>query len=501
FLMELIFSNISILLTFLLFLLMVLKMGKRFKTNDETSNLPPGPPKLPLIGNLHQLVGALPTCRLRDLAKKYGPFMHLQLGEISAVIVSSPKFAKEVMKTHDITFASRPYSPTTSIVSYGYTDLVFSPYGDYWRQLRKICTLELLSAKRVQSFRSVREEEIAKLIEWTESKSGSVINLSGKISELTYAVTSRAVFGKVRQADQELFISAVKDMAEALGGFNIVDLFPSIKLLESISGTNRYMRKLHKESDILVENIINERKKSDKSEGHKDLVDVLLKLQEQNDLQFPLTNENIKAVILDMFGAGIESSSTVLEWTISELIKNPRVMERAQAEVREVFNRMENIDETGIIEMKFLKLVIKETMRLHPAVPLLLPRVCREKCEINGFNVPADMKVIVNAWAIGRDPEYWDEPESFNPERFIDSSNDYKGTNFEYLPFGAGRRMCPGASFGLANVELPLAMLLYHFDWKLPDGMKNEDLDMTESFGATLRRKNDLCLIPIPYHP
>ncbi|XP_031253304.1 premnaspirodiene oxygenase-like [Pistacia vera] len=499
--MELIFSNFSILLTFLLFILMVLKIGKTFKNTNEASNLPPGPPKLPLIGNLHQLVGSLPTRRLRDLAKKYGPFMHLQLGEISAIIVSSPKFAEEVMKTHDVNFASRPYNRAASILSYGYTDLVFSPYGNYWRQLRKICTLELLSTKRVQSFRSVREEEIAKLIDWIASKSGSVINLSNKICELTYAVTSSAAFGKVREADQELFISAVKDIAKALGGFTITNLFPSVKLLGSISGTNRYLQKLHEESDRVVGSIINERKKCEKSEGDKHLVDVLLKLQEQNDLQFPLTNENIKAVIFDMFGAGIETSSTVLEWTISELIKNPRVMEKAQAEVREVYNRMEKVDETGIVEMKFLKLVIKETMRLHPALPFLVPRVCREKCEINGFNVPADTKVMVNAWAIGRDPEYWNEPESFDPDRFIDSSIDYKGINFEYLPFGSGRRMCPGASFGLANVELPLALLLYHFDWKLSDGMKKEDLDMTESFGATLRRKNDLRLIPIPYHP
>ncbi|XP_031277680.1 cytochrome P450 71D11-like [Pistacia vera] len=169
-----------------------------------------------------------------------------------------------------------------------------------------------------------------------------------------------------------------------------------------------------------------------------------------------------------------------------------------QAEVREVFNRRK-IDETAIEEMKFLKLIIKEALRLHP--PPLLPRESSEKCEINGYIIPAKTKVIVNTWAINRDPNYRTDPESFIPERFLDGSLDFKGTKFEYLPFGYGRRMCPGSIFGLANVELALAVYLYHFDWKLPDGMKPEDLDISESFCVTVRRKDHLCLVPIPYHP
>ncbi|XVF70857.1 hypothetical protein PTKIN_Ptkin11bG0196000 [Pterospermum kingtungense] len=181
----------------------------------------------------------------------------------------------------------------------------------------------------------------------------------------------------------------------------------------------------------------------------------------------------------DILLAGTETSSTTLEWTImSELMKNPRVLQKVQTEVGQVFDKTEGVNESNLQELKYLKLVIKETLRLHPPLPLLFPRESVERCEINGYEIPAKSKVIV----IGRDPHYWNEAERFNPERFMDSSIDYKGTNYEFIPFGAGRRICPGISFGVAVVELTLAHLLYHFDWKLPNGMKHEDLDMIEAF-------------------
>lgn len=186
---------------------------------------------------------------------------------------------------------------------------------------------------------------------------------------------------------------------------------------------------------------------------------------------------------------------------MAEMLKNPGVMAKAQAEVRDIFSRKRNVDETMIHELKFLKLVIKETLRLHPPIPLLVPRESREKCEINGYDIPVKTRVIINAWAIARDPQQWTDAEIFNPERFQDSSIDYQGTNFEFIPFGAGRRMCPGILFGMASVELALAQLLYHFDWKLPNGAQLEELDMTEDFSASLRRKLNLHLIPITYRP
>ena len=186
---------------------------------------------------------------------------------------------------------------------------------------------------------------------------------------------------------------------------------------------------------------------------------------------------------------------------MSEMMKNPRVMEKAQAEVRQVFGKKGYVDEADLGELNYMKLVIKEVLRLHPPLSLILPRESQEECEIHGYRIPVKSKVIVNAWTIGRDPKHWDEAESFIPERFSDGKIDYRGTNFEYIPFGAGRRICPGITFGLSNVELPLAKLLYYFDWKLPDGIKPEDLDMTEGFGVATRRKSSLNLIPTLCHP
>ena len=204
--------------------------------------------------------------------------------------------------------------------------------------------------------------------------------------------------------------------------------------------------------------------------------------------------------VQDIFGGGTDTSASTIEWAMSELTKNPRVMDKAQAEIREAFKGRKTIYETDLDKLSYLKSVIKETMRLHPPAPLLLPREWREPCKIGGYEIPIKTKVTVNAWALGRDPNHWYDAEGFIPERFEGTSIDFKGNNFEYIPFGAGRRMCPGILLDLANVDLPLAALLYHFDWEPPNGMKPEDLDMIEAFGAAVARKNNLWLVPSPYN-
>ncbi|XVF77888.1 hypothetical protein PTKIN_Ptkin14bG0083800 [Pterospermum kingtungense] len=457
-------SFFLILFTILLFLVLFMPVRlitwKKPKNHNPRQKLPPGPPKLPLLGNLHLFMGTLPHHCLRDLANKHGPLMHLQLGELSIVVISSPEAAQQVMQTHDVNFANRPYSFAASLILYKYTDIAFAPYGDHWRQLRKICMLQLLSTRRVQSFRAVREEEVADFIRQISSKAGSPINLRKRLWSLTYGIISRVAFG-VKYKDQDDLAIVVQELSDLAGGFSIGEVFPTMKLFYAISGATSKLKKIHQKTDSFLQNIIEEHRgrarKATRKEEVNDLVHVLLKFQDCADLGIPITDSTIKAVIMDIFGAGGETASTTIEWAMSEMLKNPRVLKKAQIE-----------------------LVIKETLRLHPPAPLLIPRENRESCEINGYDIPAKTRVIVNAWAIGRDPNYWTDSEKFYPERFLDSSVDFKGVNFEFIPFGAGRRICPGMSLGIANIELPLAQLLYHFDWKFDDGRKLEDIDMTE---------------------
>ncbi|XP_061340255.1 cytochrome P450 71D11-like [Gastrolobium bilobum] len=489
---------------FILFLFVALKIGRNLKKSDSTPNIPPGPWKLPIIGHIPHLVTSTPHRKLKKLAKIYGPLMHLQLGEVFTIVVSSPEYAREVMKTHDLIFASRPHILATEILAYESTNIAFAPYGNYWRQLRKICTMELFTQKRVSSFQPLREEELTNLIKRIDSQKGSPINLTQAVTSSIFTIHSRAAFGK-KCKDHEEFISAAREAITVAGGFNIGDLFPSAKWLQLVTGFRPKLTRLHRKVDQILENIITEHKeKSKHKEGHddavEDLIDVLLKFQDGYDSNpdICLTNNNIKAIALDMFTGG-ESASTTVDWAMAEMIKDPRVMKKAQDEVRDVFNMKGMVDEICINKLKYLKSVVKETMRLHPPGPLLLPRECGQACEINKYHIPVKSKVIVNAWAIGRDPKYWTEPKRFYPERFINSSIDYRGSNFEYIPFGAGRRICPGITLGVINIELTLALLLFHFDWKIPNGMKSEDVNMTEQFGATVRRKYGLYLIPVPF--
>ncbi|KAK4435791.1 cytochrome [Sesamum alatum] len=491
--------SFTTLLLFSSFIFLLIRAWKKPNSPTKYDKLPPSPPKLPVIGHLHHLVGGLPHHALRRVAQKYGPVLYLKLGQVSAVVVSSREATKEVVKIQDPACADRPESIGSKIMWYDYTDIAFSPYNEYWRQMRKICILELLSAKNVKSFGSIRQDEVSRLVKSLQSSSGEAINLTEKVFAFTSSITCRAAFGKVMR-DRDMLIAMLKKAVTMAGGFELADLFPSSKLLNVLSWNKYKLLRMRRKLDAVLDVILEEHKLKQSGEfGGEDIVDVLLRMQKNGELQFPITNDNIKAVIFDMFSAGTETSSTTIDWAMAELMRNPRVMAKVQTEVREAFKGKTTVEESDVQALKYLKLVIKETFRLHPPIPLL-PRACRDECKVNGYTIPLKSKVMVNIWAMGRDPEYWHQPEIFQPERFENSSTDFLGNNFEYIPFGAGRRICPGMNFGLANVELPLAQLLYNFDWKMPKGMSPDDIDMTEAEGIAVSRRNGLFLVPTIYN-
>nr|CAB3445876.1 unnamed protein product [Digitaria exilis] len=500
-------------LYFLLALPLPLLLLNKLKRRGNGLRLPPGPWRLPVIGSLHHFhPSILPHHAMADVARRFdAPLIYIKLGEVPVVIASSPDAAREVMKTHDVNFATRPWSPTTEVFKVDGEGLVFARYGKLWRQLRKISILELLSVRRVQSFRGVREEEIGRLVAAIAAATASpdgevVVNVSERIAVAIADAAVRAMIGD-RFGRRDEFLESLAEGIKITAGLSLSDLFPSSRLARLFDGRIRRVEENRRKSFELMDYAIEQheqRKAAMAADGaveEEDLVDVLLRIQKEGGLEVPLTMGMIKAVILDLFGAGSETSANTLQWAMSELIRNPKVMQKAQAELREKLQGKPMVTEGDLADVRYTKLIIKETLRLHPVVPLLLPRECRESCKIMGYDVPQGATVYVNVWAINRDPGYWDDATAFKPERFEAGTVDFKGTNFEYTPFGAGRRMCPGMAFAQASMELVLAALLYHFDWELPGEMVPSELDMTEEMGITVRRKHDLYLRPVVHVP
>ncbi|CAN6177393.1 unnamed protein product [Urochloa humidicola] len=475
--------------------------------NKAPLRLPPGPWRLPVIGSLHHLItDPLKHRALADLSRRCNaPLMYLRLGELDMVVVSSPDAAREVMNTHDVLFATRPLHARVRATVADGVGLVLTPYGELWRKLRKVCAMELLSAKSVRSFRHIREDETGLLVtDIGACPSSELVNVTERVTTLVMDSLMRSVMGE-RFKHRDEFLQVLSQMVKVAAEFNVQDLFPSSRLVCAISGTDRtvckfraFHRKIYQLVDYAIEQH-GERKLAAAGaaddEG-EDFIDVLSRVQKEDSFGCSLSIGTIKAVILDMFSAGSETTSTTINWAMAELMRNPSVMQKVQGEVWNALQDKSRVKEDDLVNLKYLKLVIKETLRLHPAAPLLLPRECQESCKILGYDIPKGTYLLVNAWAIGRDPKYWDEPEAFKPERFEGVTFDFKGTDFRYIPFGAGRRICPGTTFAMANIELILATLLFHFDWQLPVGVMPSEVDMTEEMGITVRPKKDLYMHP-----
>uniref|UniRef100_J3LAW5 Cytochrome P450 n=1 Tax=Oryza brachyantha TaxID=4533 RepID=J3LAW5_ORYBR len=423
----------------------------------------------------------------------------LQIVKVALVGARRQEVAREVLRTHDANFATRPRLLAGEVVLYGCSDILFSPSGEYWRKLRQLCAAEVLGQKRVLSFRPIREQEMASRVERIRAAGPQVpVDVSALFYDMAISIVSCASFGK-KQRNADEYLAAIKTGVSLASGFRIPDLFPTWRAaLASVTGMRRALEDVHRTVDSTLEEVIEERKgvRSGMGDNEENLVDVLISLHEKGG---HLDRNSIKAVIFDMFTAGTGTLASALNWGMSELMRNPRVMSKLQCEIRQAFHGKAAIgeDDIQVSNLPYLRLFIKETLRLHPPVPLLVPRESIDMCVVNGYTIPARSRVVVNVWAIGRDLKYWDDPEEFKPERFESSKVDFVGSSYEYLPFGAGRRMCPGITYGLPVLEMAFVQLMYHFDWSLPKGVTQVDMEEEPGLGA--RRMTPLLLCATPF--
>ncbi|KZV20709.1 hypothetical protein F511_09238 [Dorcoceras hygrometricum] len=431
--------------------------------------------------------------------------MSMKLGNVPVIVVSSAKIAKEMFTIHDIAISDRPGLTGQQKLSYNGKDIAFSTYSDYWREIRKISVLHLFNVKQVNSFAPIRRDEVFHMIQEISNISDKFepINLSETLLSLSSSIICRAAFGKSYRETSSVrgtFDELVHEAQAILAGFFWADYFPMLGWMDKVTGMASRLEKCFQKLDAFYQELIDEHMSPNRPKSMEgDILDILIKFKEGSTNSIGISWENIKAILMNIFVGGTDASSAVVTWAMTALLKTPDAMRRVQLEIRSLLGKKPFVDEDDIQKLPYFKAVIKEAMRFYPPIPLIAPRVATKLCFIDGYEIQPRTQIFFNFWSIARDPEYWKNPNEFLPDRFLDSKIDYRGQDFGLIPFGSGRRACPGISLGVATVELALANLLYAFDWGLPDGITGEHVETDSSPGITMHKKNALCLMAKSY--
>ncbi|XP_065873047.1 cytochrome P450 81Q32-like [Euphorbia lathyris] len=487
--MESIFFLYSSLL--IIFFLVSLKIFSKI-TNSSPQNLPPSPPSLPILGHLHFLKQPLHRT-LHSLSQKYGPIISLRFGSRLVIVISSFSAAEECFTTNDIVFADRPKSLAGKYLAYNHSNIGAASYGHHWRNLRRIGALEIFSSNRLNMSISTRRDEVKILIEklYRNSSNGfTEIEMRTLFTEVTYNIIMRMVAGKRYfgedggDDDDEArrFRKMLDDIMRCSGSGNVEDFLPVLQWVD-LGGMVKRMKRIGKESDVILQGLVDEQRNYNGDlESRDNAISHLLSLQDKEPEYY--TDEIIKGFILALVLAGTDTSAVTSEWAMSNLLNNPKVLQKARSELDTKIGQNRLMNESDLPNLPYLQSIISETLRLYPAAPLLLPHQSSNKTTVKGYEVPKNTMVLINAWAIHRDSETWVDPTSFKPERF-----ENERCNSKMLAFGLGRRACPGA--GLANrvVGLILGCLIQCFEWEKVCG---DEVDMSEGSGLTMPKLKPL---------
>ncbi|KAH9627438.1 hypothetical protein KSS87_006129 [Heliosperma pusillum] len=486
------YTNSLILVSIIFVIFFIVKICQKSTVPER----PPGPKTWPIIGNIHQL-GDKPHRSVAELSKKYGPIMSLKLGTMTTIVISSPEVAKEMFLKHDLTFSSRTFPDAARVSNHYKHSMIWLPVGPKWRGLRKIAVVQVFTNHQLDSSQGLRQRKVGELVDHVRHccEKGQVVTVGKAGFTTTLNLLSNTFFSIDLGSHDSSSLLEFKDIVWAmieLGAKpNVSDFFPLVRHLDLqgvLKKTSVYFDKMVEVFDRIIE-----KRLSDGIAVKDDVLSTLLKLVEDNELSL----EDVRHMLMDLFAAGTDTTSGTLEWAMTELLRNPEKMSKAQEELdQKIGKNTTTIQESDISKLPYIQAVVKETFRLHPPVPFLVPHKAENDVQLCGFFVPKDAQIWVNVWSIGRDSNVWPNALSFLPERFLESEVDFKGRSFELLPFGAGRRMCPGMALAHRMVHLMLATLLHSFNWKHAHGLSPADIDMEEKFGITLQKVQPLQAIP-----
>ncbi|XWS23336.1 hypothetical protein CRYUN_Cryun28dG0004300 [Craigia yunnanensis] len=504
---------IGTIFAFPLFLFSLLWISKiAFRNTKKKKAAPEAGGSWPVIGHLHLLGGPTPPhIVLSDMAEKYGPIFTIKMGVHRALVVSDHETAKECLTTNDKAFASRPKTLAIEFLSYNHCMFGFAPYGPYWRQMRKVATLELLSNYRFDRLRHVRQSEIKISVQelyqlWNEKDRSDkiLVEMRKWFQNVTLNVILKMIVGKRipssgNDAESERWKEALKEFFDLNGKFVISDALPYLRWMD-IGGHERFVKKVRKELDEVAEGWLEDhkRKRSDlacKLKSDEDFMDVMLS-NPMDDEKHDADTIN-KATCLNLILAASDTTMVTLTWALSLLLNNRDALKKVQEELDIQVGKDKLVEESDIKKLVFLQAIVKETLRLYPPGPLSVPHESIEDCVVSGYHIPSGTRLLTNLYKIHRDPRVWSYPCEFQPERFLATCKDIdvKGQSFELIPFGSGRRMCPGVSFALRVSELTLASLLQGFELGTPS---DEPVDMSEATGMTNLKATPLQVFVTP---
>ncbi|CAA3000330.1 cytochrome P450 703A2 [Olea europaea subsp. europaea] len=477
---------------------------------EQAQKLPPGPPRWPIFGNLLQL-GQLPHRDFASLCEKYGPLVYIRLGKIDAITTNDPDIIREILLQQDEVFASRPRTLAAIHLAYNCGDVALAPLGPKWKRMRRICMEHLLTTKRLESFTSHRADEAQHLVRdvWTMARKGDAINLrevlgTFSMNNVTRMLLGKQYFGGESSGRHEAieFMHITHELFWLLGLIYLGDYLPFWRWVDPY-GCEKKMKDVEKRVDDFHAKIIKEhreRKRKD-DESDMDFVDVLLSLPGE-DGKKQMDDNEIKALIQDMIAAATDTSAVTNEWAMAEVIKHPRVLYKIHQELDTVVGSSRMVVESDLTHLNYLRCVVRETFRMHPAGPFLIPHESTRATVINGYYIPKKTRVFINTHALGRNTKIWDNVDEFRPERHLSADGSRveisHGADFKILPFSAGKRKCPGAPLGVTLVLMALARLFHCFDWSPPDGLKPEDIDTSEVYGMTMPKAKPLIAVAKP---